>query len=68
MLEQQEDVDSTIEADGKLVVTLQADVSEYSALARLLIEAGYDLLLFQEEEVNLEAAFMTLTRGLGAKI
>ena len=68
LLEQQEDVDSTIEADGKLVVTLQADVSEYSALARLLIEAGYDLLLFQEEEVNLEAAFMTLTQGLGAKI
>ncbi len=68
LLEQQEDVDTVIEADGKLVVTLQADVSEYSALARLLIEAGYDLLLFQEEEVNLEAAFMTLTQGLGAKI
>ena len=68
LLEQQEDVDITIEADGRLVVTLQADASEYSALARLLIEAGFDLLLFQEEEVNLEAAFMTLTRGLGAKI
>jgi ABC-2 type transport system ATP-binding protein len=68
LLEQQEDVDSAIEADGRLVVTLHAEVSEYSMLARLLIEAGYDLLLFQEEEVNLEAAFMTLTRGLGAKI
>ncbi len=68
LLEQQEDVDTVIEADGKLVVTLQFDFSEYSALARLLIEAGYDLLLFQEEEVNLEAAFMTLTQGLGAKI
>jgi len=68
LLEQQEDVDTVIEADGRLVVTLQFDFSEYSALARLLIEAGYDLLLFQEEEVNLEAAFMTLTQGLGAKI
>lgn len=68
LLEHQEDVDSAVEADGRLVVTLQAEVSEYSMLARLLIEAGYDLLLFQEEEVNLEAAFMTLTRGLGAKI
>ncbi len=68
LLEHQEDVESAVEADGRLVVTLQAEVSEYSILARLLIEAGYDLLLFQEEEVNLEAAFMTLTRGLGAKI
>ena len=68
LLEQQESVDSVIEADGRLVVTLEFDCSEYSALARLLIEAGYDLLLFQEEEVNLEAAFMTLTQGLGAKI
>jgi len=68
LLEQQPDVSSVIETDGTLVVTLQDDVSEYSSLARLLIEAGHDLLLFREEEVNLEAAFMTLTQGLGARI
>ena len=68
LLEQQRDVSSVIETDGTLVVTLQDDVSEYSTLARLLIEAGHDLLLFREEEVNLEAAFMTLTQGLGARI
>lgn len=68
LLEQQPDVSSVIETDGTLVVTLQDDVSEYSTLARLLIEAGHDLLLFREEEVNLEAAFMTLTQGLGARI
>jgi ABC-2 type transport system ATP-binding protein len=68
LLEQQRDVSSVIETDGTLVVTLQDDVSEYSSLARLLIEAGHDLLLFREEEVNLEAAFMTLTQGLGARI
>jgi ABC-2 type transport system ATP-binding protein len=68
LLESQDDVDSVIEADGRLVVSLKADASEYVHHARLLIEAGYDLVLFQEEEVNLEAAFMALTRGLGKKI
>jgi ABC-2 type transport system ATP-binding protein len=68
LLEEQSDVESVSEADGRLVVSLQTDVTSYSSLARLIIEAGYDLLLFQEEEVNLEAAFMALTRGLGKKI
>jgi ABC-2 type transport system ATP-binding protein len=68
LLEEQSDVESVSEADGRLVVSLQTDVTSYSSLARLVIEAGYDLLLFQEEEVNLEAAFMALTRGLGKKI
>ena len=68
VLQEQGEVDSVIEADARLVVTLKADITSYSSLARLLIEAGFDLLLFQEEEVNLEAAFMALTRGLGKKI
>ena len=68
LLQEQGEVDSVIEADARLVVTLKADATSYSSLARLLIEAGFDLLLFQEEEVNLEAAFMALTRGLGKKI
>ncbi len=68
VLQEQDEVDSVIEADARLVVTLKADATSYSSLARLLIEAGFDLLLFQEEEVNLEAAFMALTRGLGKKI
>ena len=68
VLQEQGEVDSVIEADARLVVTLKADTTSYSSLARLLIEAGFDLLLFQEEEVDLEAAFMALTRGLGKKI
>tara|TARA_B100000809_G_scaffold187295_1_gene185543 strand:- start:3676 stop:4608 length:933 start_codon:yes stop_codon:yes gene_type:complete len=68
VLQEQDEVDSVIEAEARLVVTLKADATSYSSLARLLIEAGFDLLLFQEEEVNLEAAFMALTRGLGKKI
>ena len=68
LLTSEDDVESVTEANGRLVVSLKDDVSSYSYLARLLIEAGFDLKLFQEEEVNLEAAFMALTRGLGKKI
>ena len=37
---------------------------DYSFLPALLFEAGYKLTLFREEEVNLETAFMELTKGL----
>jgi ABC-2 type transport system ATP-binding protein len=47
-----------------LVVTLKKGVHDYSFLPSLLIENGLKLLLFREEELNLETAFMELTRGL----
>ena len=34
----------------------------------MLIGAGFRLTMFREEEVNLESAFMALTKGVGAKI
>jgi ABC-2 type transport system ATP-binding protein len=47
-----------------LVVTLKKGVHDYSFLPTLLIENGLKMLLFREEELNLETAFMELTRGL----
>ena len=38
--------------------------SDYSELPTLLLENGFKLTLFREEEVNLETAFMELTKGL----
>ena len=61
-------VDTVAIGDDLIVVTLQENVDDYSELASGLVSAGYKILLFREEEVNLESAFMTLTKGVGAKI
>src|SRR5688572_15932491 len=53
-------------AHGKtppLVVTLKSGVEDYSPLATLLIQQGFKLTLFREEELNLETAFLALTKG-----
>jgi len=47
-----------------VVVTLNKGVHDYSFIPTLLIESGLKLTLFREEELNLETAFMELTRGL----
>jgi ABC-2 type transport system ATP-binding protein len=52
--------------NGKLEVTLRDGVDDYSELPTVLIEAGFRMNLFREEELNLETAFMALTKGLTA--
>ena len=49
-----------------LVVTLKPESADFSPLARLLVEAGHKLTLFKEEEIDLETAFMALTKGITA--
>ena len=66
LLEAQEIVQSVRQGDGYLVVTLNDGINEYSELTTLLIENGLPITLFHEEEVNLESAFMALTKGTGA--
>jgi ABC-2 type transport system ATP-binding protein len=54
-----------VEPRGKLlVVTLVPEAGDYSGLATLLVERGFKLNLFKEEEMNLETAFMLLTKGI----
>jgi ABC-2 type transport system ATP-binding protein len=53
---------------GQLVVTLKQGVEDYSDLSPRLIQGGHKLKLFREEEVNLESAFMALTKGLGQRV
>jgi ABC-2 type transport system ATP-binding protein len=53
-----------VRPEALLVVTLRQGVLDYSFLPTLLIEAGFKMTLFREEELNLETAFMELTRGL----
>jgi ABC-2 type transport system ATP-binding protein len=49
---------------GTINATLKPDIQDYSSMPTLLIQAGHQLTLFREEEVNLESAFMALTKGL----
>lgn len=62
---EQHDLVSEVTVRGETIeTTLNADVMDYSDLPSALIEHGYHLKLFREEEVNLETAFMELTKGL----
>src|SRR5690606_4478566 len=47
-----------------LEVNLKQGLGDYSFLAARLIQGGYKLTLLREEEVNLETAFMRLTKGM----
>ena len=53
-------------SDGHISVTLAENVTDYSDLPTLLIDAGFKLRLFREDELNLETAFMALTKGITA--
>lgn len=65
LIEQHGDVERVIiNPLGTLVITLKKGVHDYSFLPTLLVQAGLPLTLFREEELNLETAFMELTRGL----
>jgi ABC-2 type transport system ATP-binding protein len=55
----------SVEVNSKgLRATLVTGDHDYSVLARLLVEAGHALTQLGEEEINLETAFMTLTKGI----
>lgn len=47
-----------------LRVTLANGDHDFSQLARLLLDNGHALTRLNEEEINLETAFMTLTKGI----
>jgi ABC-2 type transport system ATP-binding protein len=57
-------VDHVAEGEKYLTVTLADGHHDYSDLATLLVNAGHRLMLFREEELNLETAFMALTKGI----
>lgn len=61
-------VDRLEVSKGQIMATLQLGATDYSELPSLLIGAGHKLKLFREEEVNLESAFMLLTKGVGQRI
>ena len=64
LLEQDDLVEKVEESDPCLRVTLVEGNHDYSTLAKLLLENGHALTRLNEEEINLETAFMTLTKGI----
>jgi ABC-2 type transport system ATP-binding protein len=64
LLESQPEVESVQDKNGVLVVKMNEGVHQYSFLASRLIGQGYELTLFKEDEINLETAFMHLTKGI----
>jgi len=59
-------VDRVESAANEMTVFLKPGVEDYTSLAKGLVESGFALQRFQEEEMNLETAFMLLTQGISA--
>lgn len=68
VIEELDNVDTVSIGDDVIVVTLEEDATDYSEITSELVKRDFKILMFREEEVNLESAFMTLTKGVGAKI
>jgi ABC-2 type transport system ATP-binding protein len=65
-LELHASVESVVPREKHLLVTLKPEVTDYSELATLLVQNRHKLTLFKEDEINLETAFMALTKGITA--
>ena len=57
-------VQSVESQDDTILVTLQEGVLDYADVSTQLVQQGHRLLEFREDELNLESAFMALTKGL----
>ena len=64
LLEQHPLVDRVEENGKHLVITLNDGQQDYSDLATALVTAGHKLTMLKEDEINLETAFMALTKGI----
>ena len=64
LLAQDPNVENVNANNGVLEVALRDGITDYSFVPQRLVQAGYKLTLLKEEEVNLETAFMRLTKGM----
>ncbi|WP_165231620.1 ABC transporter ATP-binding protein [Aquisphaera insulae] len=64
LLEAQPEVETVEDKNGVLIVKLHEGVHQYGFLANRLVNQGFELTLFKEDEINLETAFMHLTKGI----
>ncbi|MCH7808500.1 MAG: ABC transporter ATP-binding protein [Planctomycetes bacterium] len=64
LLEKTKGVKKVQQHDGRLVVELERQTHDFSKLLKLLLDNNFKIQEIKEEEVNLETAFMRLTKGL----
>jgi ABC-2 type transport system ATP-binding protein len=64
LLEAQDNVAAVELKDRFISVRIDDPAVDYSFIPTLLLNNGFKLRLFREEEINLEDAFMALTKGI----
>jgi ABC-2 type transport system ATP-binding protein len=64
LLSQNPNVDAVNQNNGFMEVSLKEGIQDYSFVPQQLVHAGFKLMMIREEEVNLETAFMRLTKGM----
>ena len=64
MLSQDPNVINVAAQNGHLEVSLKDGIQDYTFIPQRLVQGGFKLTLLKEEEVNLETAFMRLTKGM----
>ena len=57
-------VSAEVEGEFQIAVQLREEVEDYSELPQFLASSGLRFLTIREDEINLETAFMTLTKGI----
>ncbi len=57
-------VKSVAQQNGALIIELENATHDFTGIAKTLIQNNFRLCEIKEEEVNLETAFMRLTKGL----
>ena len=64
VLERLDPVDGVTSENGRLLVSLKRATTDFSFLARAILDAKLPLHELKEEPVNLETAFMRFTKGI----
>ncbi len=64
LLSQDPNIETVTANNGFLEVSIRTGIEDYSFVPQRLIQNGFKLTMLKEEEVNLETAFMRLTKGM----
>ncbi|MHC4064506.1 MAG: ABC transporter ATP-binding protein [Planctomycetota bacterium] len=64
LLQRTQGIKSVAQTDGRLVVELDGGTGDFTEIAQVLLNNNFRLCELKEEEVNLETAFMRLTKGI----
>jgi len=64
LLSQQPTVETVNINNSLIEVALKDGINDYNFIPQLLVTKGFHMTMLKEEEVNLETAFMRLTKGI----